>query len=207
MIEIIKAVNWPSAVIVLGIVAMVLFRRPLGMAIQRVRKVSKEGVEVSVEAGQKTEETPRRNVDDLMKAFDSPLLLEQEKRIRNDLQSKGLQGSADAVNVLIRHLAAFQIGYGFEVTYPLIWGSQLLILQNLNSNPLGNTLTALHAFYEIAANQHPAVFAGYAFENYIAFLESTGLVSRTGDRLTITLAGREFLSYLARTGKSTVKLF
>ncbi len=195
---------WPVAALVFGLAVLGFFQKQLAGFIERVKTVSGKGFQAETGEEQKSSAVAKR-AEELKRAFDSPLLLEQEQRIRNDLGE--VLKAPEAVDVLIRHLAATQIIYRFENLYWLIWGSQIAILQHLNANASGTELRALRPFYDLAAKQYPDAFASYSFEAYLGFLETAGLVQKQGNQLVIAPIGREFLGYLHRAGKNTVKLY
>ena len=127
-----------------------------------------------------------------MRALDSPVLLETEGSVRKELQKRSLS-DAESVKVLVRFLAATALAYAYEVLYQQIWGSQLAILQFLNTQPAGAPEARLQPYYTNAAQRFPKAFAMYPFNKYMEFLESRQLISRTGTTLTITASGRQFL--------------
>jgi hypothetical protein len=136
-----------------------------------------------------------------MRVLDNTLIREVEERITTDLRQRNLLG-AEAVPVLVRILAGMQIAFGFEETYRLIWGSQLSLLNYLNTQMDGQPAEALRPFYTLAATQYPEAYNGYSFEAWLGFLRDQLLVREDGGRLRITVRGREFLTYLTRMGRS-----
>ncbi len=200
-------ISWP----VFAVVFVLVFRRQITALLLSIRKLSKEGIEI----GPQTETSASRTtsvlaatsdpaVENMLRAFDSPVLREQEQRIRRDFESQHITGPA-AFEVLIRHLAVFQIGYFFEWAYSQIWGSQLFILQTLNATSAPVPLQRVRPIYDAAAQQHPEAFASYPFENYINYLVTILLIARTNGNISITPLGREFLAYIARVGKPFIK--
>lgn len=215
------ATSWPAATVLiavsLGTLFLLLFRGSIATAIPKIRRVGRSGVELDVPTppSQAEESTARLTESDafvaaeqLKKALDSPLLIEQETRIKRDLAERGLDVSPASVDVLVRYLAAFQLAYAFEALYSLIYGSQLTLLQTLNSQAQGMEYQIARTFsYDIAAVIYPDVYRAYSFDEYIHFLLTTGLVSRADDRIFITPMGREFLAYLIRQGKSLTRQY
>jgi len=196
---------WPMAVLFLGIGFMIIFRRPLEALISRIQSISREGIQTS--QTQLPPDKKTSTAEELMRSFDSPLLRETEKDIKKDLEERGLANSLDAIPVLIRHFAQLKIYLWFEYYYQQIWGSQLAILNYLNVSPTGETMETLVSFYTAAAKLYPAAFQKYPFKSYLDFLITCKLIVEENGRFKITVLGREFLTYLASTGKTTNKLY
>ena len=196
---------WPAVVIILGLAFIFTFRRQLGALIDRIQSISREGIQTS--QTQLSPDKKTSTAEELMRSFDSPLLRETEKNITAELEGRGLANSLGAIPVLIRHLAQAQIYVWFEYYYQQIWGSQLAILNYLNVSLTGETRETLVSFYTAAAKLYPAVFQKYPFESYLSFLTTNKLIVEENGRFKITVLGREFLTYLASTGKTTNKLY
>lgn len=211
--ELLTVFAWPLSValmvIVLGIFFMIRFRESLAEFIGRVRKISKGGIDAADRTAQnvaKAEQDQGPSSEELMRVFDSPILLEQEAEIKKDLEEKGPKDPAQKINVLIRHLAGAQIGYRFEATYSMIFGSQIAILEHLNPlGEAGDTIEGIREFYELSCKRYPEFYKAYSFDRYLSFLESSVLIKKANGRICITVAGREFLTYLAKAAKFVTK--
>lgn len=196
------AFAWPAVVVLLGITALVIVRRPLRRFVSKATSLQLWGARVEATATQQLPASKTDTSHDLMKAFDNALLVANEKEIDADLKRRGLDGKVSAIPVLVRHLAATQIAVHFERVYSVIWGSQLAILQHLNT--LGNAgaqLESLRPFYQQASVSYPPLYDGYPFESYMAFLTSHMLIEIKGGSVFITLVGREFLKWLIDEGR------
>jgi hypothetical protein len=137
----------------------------------------------------------------LLGQLDTPYIREQEEILRRELQGRGLtDASPDTMRVLTRSAAALWVVVDFERIYNLVYGSQLQILTHLNSVPRASE-AELRPFYDAAVSQYPDVFRAYPFEPYINYLVSQHLITQQGNTFTITVKGREFLTYLIRQGK------
>jgi len=107
----------------------------------------------------------------------------------------------DRERVLIRHLAGLMVVMMFERVYSLIWGSQIGVLQFLNSaGPAGVSAEFLRPWFDQAVAREPDAYAGDTLERWLSFLESNALISRQGSNWVITLEGREFLKYIIQQG-------
>lgn len=190
--------------VILGIAFFIIFREEIRKLIQNIRKIEKSGLTLySAQKESPTDKDPKAEAEALMREFDSALLREMEDYISQDLRQRNLTG-AEAVPVLVRHMATAYISLSFEATYRLIWGSQLAVIVYLNAHP-GQPVDAMRTFYVVAASQYPALYQGYPFETWLGFLKDSVLVREDGGALSITVRGREFLLYLTQNGYTMEK--
>jgi hypothetical protein len=64
------------------------------------------------------------------------------------------------------------------------------------NNPGGATPEILKQFYDAAATQYPELYKNVTFENWTAFLVTSGLAVQTDDRYQTTPFGSGFLKYV-----------
>lgn len=196
-----SVVVWPLVVLLLGLVAIVVFRAPLSRFLDRAQEIGKTGIRAAT-AKQLPETVPDRSkADELLKSFDNSLLVKHETWIRRDLSNRKIDEPAERERVLLRLLAGAGIALYFERTYATIWGSQIAALQVLNVAGDGGTdPELLRPWYDQAAAQNPVIYAGYPFESWLGFLEKWRLVTKTEGRVAVTLEGREFLKFIVHQG-------
>ncbi len=195
---------WPVVVLILGIVSIVVFRQPLTRFLDRAEKIGKGGIQ-AVTGGQASGvEVKPSPADELLKAFDNALLVEREKFILAELERLHISPGSDRERVLIRLLASLSLVQSFERTYTLIWGSQITALQFLNS---AGAVPAqfLRPWYDQAAAREPEVYDGYTFDQWLGFLQASFLILLSGENVSISLEGREFLKYLLHQGYTLYK--
>lgn len=202
------AFAWPLGVVILGIIFMLIFRQQIAAFIGRLRKVGRAGLETGSDQPQKApdRESTAEDSEELMRSFDSPILRQQEVALQTDLNNRGLSGD-EATKVLIRHLAATQLGLRFEQLNNVVWGSQISLLRLLNSSTAGETAETVRSFYDHAAAQYPNVYANYPFKSYMTFLMHIRLVIVQEGKHMITEFGRDFLTYLVKTGRTEFRLY
>ena len=191
----------------LGIAFFLIFYKPISRLIDRIRSISKSGITTDTNQRDAVESRdPRAEAEALMRDLDSALLREVETGINNELRPRNLLG-AEAVPVLVKYLAGWQIAFHFEETYGLIWGSQINLLNYLNPLPGGTPRELARTFYTLSAAQYPEAYSGYSFEAWLGFLISRILIRDDNGQLRITVRGREFLAYLTRIGRSLNKAY
>jgi len=191
---------WPSVVVVLGTMAMITFRAELRNFLGRTQSVGK-GWLVATPIDQKAIAAQPEGVQELLQAFDSQLMREQEASIRADLSSRKLEGHPEVEKILIRHLAAVQISLAFEQTYSIIWGGQVALLETLNQLAGGVDRAEIQAIYEKEYRGVQPFYRDVTFEAYLQFLTAHLLVRDDGNRLHISVVGREFLKWIVDQGK------
>jgi hypothetical protein len=89
---------------------------------------------------------------------------------------------------------AFQLGYHFEKTYRLIFGSQLSILTGIMTSVKLPRSLAGEIYRKTQWRVH-----GYTFNDYMGFLVRSGLIAfnATEDTYSLTPLGMVFMEYLA----------
>lgn len=197
---IVAALAWPAVVLLLAIIVLVMFRRPIASLLDRTKKVGKGGIETfEGQPAQPTEE--RKGIEEFLRRFDSPLLVEAERLILNDLKERKIEDAPDRERALLRSLASTNIILHFERVHGLMWASQLACLRYLNTIDHGAEQKELAPIYEHAKSEYPAWYENQTFERWLAFLRAYNLITEREERLVITVAGREFLKYLVAAGK------
>ncbi|HHT9135277.1 MAG TPA: hypothetical protein ACFYD2_10280 [Candidatus Avalokitesvara rifleensis] len=205
--KIIEYFAWPFAFVLICLAALIILRNPLSNLIGRIRNISRNGIDITTPQSPQVKEGRMSAAEELMRAFDSVVLLEQEKNIKEDIEKRGLVQDEEIKKVLIRVLAANQIELLCEKTYRMIYGSQIKILQHLNyKGVLGDTLENIKKFYDYAVTAYPHHYQGDTFDRYIKFLADSFLIQIEGENVKITPFGIEFLGYLVKGGLLTEKL-
>ncbi len=154
----------------------------------------------------KSAEESEKNIKDLMKYGEGfQNINEQEERIKKDLEKRELNYSGSTNEVLIRHLAASQVLYWFEITYNTIFGSQIELLKQLNVTHSGVTYEVASNFYDAVKNQYPDQLSTWSLEKYLQYLLDERLIEKRENKLFITQTGIEFLTLLTKSGHPELK--
>jgi len=186
IINLIDIIIWPIITITLAF----LFKKPLTSLIGRIREVGKEGIKVGAEPIQPESTDIDSKSTNLIKAFDSALKREMESLIYTDLKDEGFTDKNKTTDVLVQHLAAVQLQLKFELIHQIIWGSQVKLLNFLNSSPTPIDKNGLFPFYQSASVQYPDAYNNYPFENYLNYLEQSELVVVNNSQYQISEFGR-----------------
>lgn len=187
------------AVVLIFVAFFIIFRKQIIKLFPRIRSIGKGLVALDSEQQKsKVEVDPQKEAEALMRQFDNALIREVEDIIKEEFNKKKLLG-AEGIPVLIRSVAALSIAYAFSETYRIIWGSQLSLLDYLNTQK-PQPVVALRAFYNLGATQYPLYYTGYSFEQWLGFLKDQLLIREDAGLIGITIRGREFLTYLTNAG-------
>ena len=191
---------WPLAVVALGVVFMLVFRRSISRFIDRTRSVSKDGVR-AYEDPQPSAKKPDA-LAEFLETYHSPLLLEVENALEGEIEKLGLTDPADIRKALSKGLAANRIVRWFEAAQYHIFASQVAALTYLNAQPGPILKESLQGFYDKAAAEFPHLYIGRTFEQWFAFLTAQRLVAEGDAGVGISVAGREFLQWRVNQGHS-----
>ncbi len=208
---------WPGAILLLGIVFLAVFFRPITRLIDRIKRVGigRSSVEAEATPPQQTaveprdprmlptaggEPSARLRTEDLLRDYASPMIMDRDREIRLVLDR--LETQADREKILIRYLAGLQVYREFERTYYAIYGSQIMALADLNSAGVeGLPVARIRMFYDNAAATNPDAYENYTFDQWVGFLKLNNLVRETQNGLGLGIApmGHEFLIHLPRS--------
>jgi hypothetical protein len=185
---------WGLVVYLLGNRALVKFQDTINRTLDRLKKAGPAEFESLPQVSQVESkiDPAARTVAALPAAPVESLLGHFEARIRENLPTTGDQQEREAK--LVRNLAVAQIAWIFEALNFLIFGSQLALLQAVNTTPL--TIDQARVFYKQAAASHAEFYASYPFESWLDWLQTTAkFVVRENDTIFISDEGREFLKF------------
>jgi hypothetical protein len=123
-------------------------------------------------------------------------------KAREDVINNALKPKTDdeKIKYLVRIYVNVEFSWIFEKTYSLIYGSQVLLLEELEQNRNGlNDDSVRSSYYAIAIAKDPVLYENYSYENYMNFLASHVLIIKENDTWKITDVGLDFMNYLKST--------
>jgi hypothetical protein len=202
-VRLLDVLKWPVVALAVALVMIFLFRAQLATFFSRVTSIGKEGLKTGPVTGQQTQPDRAKQAQELMRAFDSAALVEQERVIKADLERRGLEPTGETIDVLVRYLAQSQLTVSFEEIYRLIVGSQIYILKRANENRVLKR-PAVEEHFRHTQTLFPA-FVDWDVDHYMSFLLTRGLLQHTGDDYIMTTFGVEFLAWMVRIGAGEYK--
>jgi hypothetical protein len=202
------AFAWPAAVLILGLVFLFLFKKPIDRLLDRTERIGKEGIQaVTRRQEEAIADSTTKKADEFMKLFDNALLVQREEALKAQLEAVLGKDPTDRERVLVRLLAANTIAEEFERNYYLIFGSQIAALVQLNTaGAVGIEMPQIEAIFSQAAQRHPDIYKDAQIADWLSFLLRTHLVHIEVNKAYITPVGKEFLKYLIHQGYSLLKL-
>jgi hypothetical protein len=196
-----------GVLLILGLVALFMFRPQLAGLLNRTRSIGRRGVIIDPVQQQDAmvEKDSGVEAEKLLRQFDGPLFQEVQEGVTKEFQTRGLSGDA-GLKTAIRYIAVFKIAQDFEYIYRLIFGSQLSLLSYLNTERQRHPREALRTFYTVATNQYPQFYEHRTYDQWLAFLLESVLIREDNGELGITVKGCEFITHLAKLGYALNKV-
>ena len=207
MVEVLQNLGWPHVSLILAVICVFVFRKSIMSLISRITSIDKTGIKTAVAPEVQREEKKKEAVQELLDAIGHTIVLEDiESRINADLEARELDTKSDTVKVLIKYLAATQIFLEFEQIHALIFGSQIFLLKQLNQvGGQGLPREKIEAHFEHVQEQFSEELGNWSVDEYLAFLVSRSLVIEKGNVYHLTNLGVEYLTWIARNGKTESK--
>jgi hypothetical protein len=202
--EIIAALGWPHFAFAFGVVFLLVFHAQLRALLGRITSIDKTGIRTQPNPEIQREDPKKiEAAQELLLAIGNTVVLQDiEGRIRNELTTLKLSVEGET-QVLIKYLAAAQVGLEFEQIQNLIFGSQIYLLNKLNQvTGQGQSLTLIESHFEHVQNMFSDSFADWTLEKYLHFLFERRLIVLQDGRYHITNLGKEYLVWKARTGRA-----
>jgi hypothetical protein len=129
-----------------------------------------------------------------IKAFISPDQLNPSvEAVRRDLSKIGSSG--DQIDTLVYVVASQNVQLAHERAYTAIFGSQLQLLAQMNTD-FGVPQSVARQIYETAKVAYPQVYPNYPFEDWIGFLLRGLITVAPNGNYVLTAYGRGLLRYI-----------
>lgn len=204
MKEIFDAITFHHLAFIFALVFIVTFRQPLSELIRRTTKIGKEGLTAGSAPEAQREKSDPEAVQQLLDVIGNSIVITDiEGRIRAELTNKGFNADGDTVKVLVRHLAGTQLLLSFEQIHNLIFGSQIFLLKKLNEVAgQGRPVTFVNGHIAHVKSIYPSAFGEWSYDQYLEFLFSRLLIVRHENQIHITNNGVQYLTWVARNGRS-----
>ena len=117
--------------------------------------------------------------------------------------NRGLETEGDTSNILIKFLAAATILLEFEQIHNFIFGSQIFLLKKMNEVAgQGREKEYVIGHFERVKVLFGEQLGNWSFEQYMGFFFTRSLVTVDKDNYHITNLGVEYLTWMARNGRS-----
>jgi hypothetical protein len=195
LVDLAKAIAWPSAIFALGF----MFRSDVRALFPRLKKAGPTGLEFDP-ARQLLAATSRELK--VLPGFPdrSPAIAKSETELHTDLE---LIDPEKRIDLLIRHLAVARLARNFEQMHRTLFGSQIRALRALQQADGGKTSRAESmAYFDQVKAQFPEFYEKNTFDEWIRYPITAGLIKLEADQVVISELGRELLNYVDAVGLS-----
>jgi len=209
MAELLASITKEHMIFAFALMFIFTFRAPLSGLINRTVKIGKDGLSTTntsdTQAG--ASESTSESVQKLLDVVGNSIVInEQEERIVADLESQSLDASGDTARVLVKHLAGAQLLLGFEQIHSSIFGSQIRLLKKLNELAgVGRSVEFMSEHFEEVKKRNPELSDDWDMDKYLEFMFLHLLITQDRSQYHITNLGVEYLTWVARNGKSEDK--
>jgi hypothetical protein len=201
------AMSWAAAVVAIVVISFFVFRsewsaifKAFAGLLNKTKKFGLGGIEAQDNPAPPSADE-RRAADEFFRNFEEPMLREQERIIREDLDRRRIANADDKERALIKSLALCQVVALFDRIHSSIWGSQFRLIRHINERPRGVTQADIDSVYEAAKAAYPQIYEHYTLPQWLGFIDSYALLTKEGDNFLISIRGRSFLQFVAATGK------
>lgn len=194
LIELAKAIAWPSAVVALGL----MFKSDVRALFPRLKKAGPSGFEF--DPGRQVLAASSKELKELPGFPErSPLIAKVETELHTELE---LFDPEKRIDLLIRHLAVARLSAHFEQIHRTLFGSQLHSIRALATDLNGSVSVAeaKAAFENQVRPRFPEFYKKTSFEEWARYLITVCLVEVTDDKVVLTEKGRELLRYADAAG-------
>lgn len=113
----------------------------------------------------------------------------------------------DKESFYVRFIGVGLMSYHYDVTWLIIYGSQIAALGELNTRGL-IPIADLKKHYEKASVDFPKAYSDYSFQQWLDFMKNRSLIAIYPSQMVeLSWCGKDFIKYLAHTGRTMVKSF
>ena len=202
--------TWPQLILLIGLLAIFIFRKNLSGLIDRAIKISPSGIDFQPQIAPPA--TVTEELGKIQTTFSSITSLRtitsNQSIINQHLSNEKIVDPTKARDYLIRELADVYFVLRCERVYYIVFGSQIQILKKLlTSQSTGLTQQDIDQHFEDIVKIHPDFFARWNNAQYMNFLIQANLVKKDNTLYKITDFGTDFLTWIQRSGYSENKPF
>lgn len=204
-IQLVDTIKWP----ILIIIGLLIFRKPIIDLINRITKVGYGSK--SIEAKQQITASEKKSeeishIDRVVGLFRPETIETFREEVSKETEVSKLKTDEEKIERLTNYGSLLYIMRHFDILYNNIFGSQIRILEYVNSHSQ-ITHESIKFIYENAKKNHPKFYDDYSYDEYLNFLFAYTLIREDDGILNITILGIDFLKYLTESNKDVNKLY
>ncbi len=202
-LQVVEAIKWPIIVLIV----VLIIRKSIVQLINRISKIGHGNTTVEVlqqEAAEQQDKKKISNVSQAIGLFRRETVDFFREAVYSETEFKNLSNDKEKISHLIDYSIVLYIIKHYESIYNSIFGSQILMLQQLNTLA-SEDKNSLKRYYNYAKKLNSKFFEGYSYEQYLDFMFRFNLITEEKNEIKITILGLDFLKYLTESNKSTDK--
>lgn len=198
---------WPFTVLVI----FLFLKTPISLFITNLKKLSFRDTSIETEYDEKQESlnVPKgvgniigfQNTHaEYLNKYSKDTLDRIEELVKLETKLKSVNDCENKLKILIDYSKLLILLKSFERNYRQIYGSQLALLEHLNSSKY-ETKTSLKFFYNKAVSNYPENYETYPYDNWFSFIVNLELIEvNDKEEVFITHFGKDFLKYIIDSG-------
>jgi hypothetical protein len=204
---------WPLAFVIVMIVGFGIFRGPIAALVYRTKRIGTGSNAIDFADATERQQSIQAQSDATVgkeitqhhpMGPPSHTVAEIEGQIVAGLASFEHEPQETKTKRLIRALSLTELQRQFEVTYRVIFASQLELLLAANAGG-GIDEASAAAILENAKSVYPSIHQSGTFEGWLSYLLRSSLIEKRDGRIYATQRGKEFMQYLVEAGLTNPK--
>lgn len=203
--EILSIIVWPVAFLIAFIIFVAVFYNHIKERIQKLNAIGKSGARFSPTQSISKDDSPidkltkdgsSTTIDKALNLFSIETIKLVDIQVKKESGIESIDTPENREKTLLNYSKIIYLIAEFRTLYSTIYGSQLKILQKLNSSN-SETKESLKVYYEEARSTSPNSYKKYPYDQYLEFLTINNLIEITPDgKITIKSIGRDLLMYI-----------
>lgn len=213
--SLLSVIVWPLLILTI----FLLLKKPIILFINNIRRIGYGGtiIEAGLSTKQKDEEDTSAigslskdnlnvNVDKAIGMFTEETMEVFAGFVKNETSFETLPTAEAKLDILFKYSKIIYLIMHFNRVYNDIYGSQLTLLQKVNSSSIENFDT-LKVYYDNAKSTYSNFYEDYSYESYLEYLSSCNLIENKNGAIKITNLGKDFLKFIIESGRTFEKAF
>jgi len=214
-VKLLGVISWPLVTLII----FLILKEPLKSFINNIKKIGygNAAIETKYDNKQKDDEEKspiellskgesNKDITKAINLFSTETMELFASAVKKETLLDSFQTAEEKLEILYNYSQVIYLIMHFNKIYNSIFGSQLKLLQRLNSSFDENKET-IKGFYDYAKSNFPKTYEEYSYDSYLVFLSSFNLILVEQDNtIKITTLGRDFLKYIIETGLSIEKV-
>jgi hypothetical protein len=190
-------IPYAVALLILGILALCMFRAPIIRKIDALSSAGKDGAKFTIpQQTQATTDSELKAYDDVMGTPVSLTAQQRERELAEQITGMAGMDTERKARLLMRLLGSASATIEFYQVGIYIFGSQVSLLVKLVQSSAPLPTDVARAIFDEAKLQFSDIHAQRSLDEWLEFLQSRHLIQKNGDFIDIAQAGKDFLKFM-----------